>query len=255
MTDASIRGRVVWHELMARDTTAASAFYTRVVGWTTQTWEHNPNYTMFVADGRPMGGLLGLLEAAAPAAWFTYVATPDIAESVKLAQTLGGTILKQPEAIPHVGRFAIIGDPQGAMLALITPERSPQPETPPSVGDFSWHELATTDWGAALEFYQRLFGWEAMDKMEDPAIGTYQMFGRDGHMLGGIFNRPAAMPGAPSWLPYVRVPDAKAAAARVAEAGGTVVNGPMEVPGGDWIAQGIDPQGTMFAVHSLKAAA
>lgn len=255
MTDTSIRGRVVWHELMARDTNAAAAFYTRVVGWTTQKWEHNPGYTMFVADGRPMGGVMGLPEPSTPPVWLTYVATPDIDESAKLVQTLGGKILKQPEAIPHVGRFAVVTDPQGAMLALITPEGSPQAETPPAVGDFSWHELATSDWRAALDFYQGLLGWEAMDKMDDPAIGTYQMFGRNGRMMGGIFNRPAAMPGPPSWLPYARVADAKAAAARVTEAGGTVVNGPMEVPGGDWIAQGIDPQGTMFAVHSIKAGA
>ncbi|MDQ3387969.1 MAG: hypothetical protein M3483_00545 [Gemmatimonadota bacterium] len=33
------------------------------------------------------------------------------------------------------------------------------------------------------------------------------------------------------------------------EQGGQVLNGPMEVPGGGWIAQCLDPQGSAFAVH------
>jgi uncharacterized protein len=255
MADLSIRGRVVWHELMARDTKAAAVFYTRVAGWTAQPWEHNPSYTTLATDGRPMAGVMAPPEPSAPTVWFTYVGTPDVDESLALAQTLGARILKQPEAIPHVGRFAIIADPQGAMISLITPDGAQQPDTAPVVGDFSWHELATTDWSGAVDFYQRLLGWEPMDKMEDPAIGVYQMFGRNGRMLGGMFNKPAAMPGPPSWLPYIRVPDAKAAAKVIGESGGQVINGPMEVPGGDWIAQGIDSQGTMFAVHSLKAGA
>jgi len=34
--------------------------------------------------------------------------------------------------------------------------------------------------------------------------------------------------------------------------GGKVIMGPMEVPGGDWIAIATDPQGAPFAVHSSK---
>ncbi len=63
-------------------------------------------------------------------------------------------------------------------------------------------------------------------------------------------------PGAPAaWMPYAMVKDAKAAAAAATANGGTIINGPMEVPGGDWIAQGVDPQGAVFSVHSLKPTA
>ena len=62
--------------------------------------------------------------------------------------------------------------------------------------------------------------------------------------------------GAPAaWMPYALVKNAKAAAATATANGGKIVNGPMEVPGGDWIAQGMDPQGAMFSVHSLNPAA
>jgi hypothetical protein len=52
----------------------------------------------------------------------------------------------------------------------------------------------------------------------------------------------------PAWLYYVNVGDIEAAVARVAAAGGQTVNGPMQVPGGSWIAQCRDPQGAMFAL-------
>jgi predicted enzyme related to lactoylglutathione lyase len=53
----------------------------------------------------------------------------------------------------------------------------------------------------------------------------------------------------PNWTIYFRVPDVNGAAARIKANGGQVLNGPMEVPGGDWIVNGMDPQGAAFAVH------
>ena len=77
--------------------------------------------------------------------------------------------------------------------------------------------------------------------------------------MGGIYKKPndpkapAHMQAPPHWLPYVLVTDTQKAA-DAKKAGGLVASGPMEVPGGDWIAIGIDPQGGAFAVHSRKAA-
>ena len=52
------------------------------------------------------------------------------------------------------------------------------------------------------------------------------------------------------WLYYVSVKDVNVTAEKVTELGGQVLNGPMEVPGGDLIAQCVDPQGALFALHS-----
>jgi len=117
------------------------------------------------------------------------------------------------------------------------------------LGEFSWRELATTDWEAAWAFYSELFGWQEADRMDMGEAGIYQMFHRGAQPLGGFYNRPPEMP-VSAWLNYVRVPDAFAAAKKVTELGGTVLNGPMEVPGGGFIAQCLDPQGAAFAVHS-----
>jgi hypothetical protein len=81
------------------------------------------------------------------------------------------------------------------------------------------------------------------------------MFNRPHGMIGGMMNKPPAMAQVPPhWLIYFRVPDINAAADRVKKNGGTVVNGPMEVPGGDWILNAIDPQGAAFALHAKKTA-
>jgi predicted enzyme related to lactoylglutathione lyase len=146
--------------------------------------------------------------------------------------------------------------PQGAVFAAFKPNQTPESDTEPGVGDFSWHELPTTDWRAAVTFYRQLFGWEPISSMDmGPEMGTYQMYGLKGKTLGGMFNKPKQMAGPPAWLPYITVPDSKKAAATVKKLGGQVVNGPMEVPGGGWIAQGVDLQGAMFAVHSAKPVA
>jgi predicted enzyme related to lactoylglutathione lyase len=78
------------------------------------------------------------------------------------------------------------------------------------------------------------------------------MYGLGDKTMGGIYNKPAEMPGPPMWLYYTVVPDVNEAAEKVKAKGGQVLNGPMEVPGGsgDMIAQCMDPQGAPFAIHS-----
>jgi predicted enzyme related to lactoylglutathione lyase len=253
MSDAGVRGRFLWHELSTTDTKAAGAFYLKAVGWTTQTWDENPTYVMFAAGGRPMAGLLALGDAAGRPNWLTYIGTADVEATSRQAQALGAKVLKSVEGVPSVGKWIVLQDPQGAVFAILQPSQAPQPEGETALGDFSWHELATTDGSAAFKFYQQLFGWEETGAMDmGPELGTYYMYGKGGRPMGGIYKAPAHMKMPPNWLPYVLVTDSQKAADATKKAGGQVISGPMEVPGGDWIAIGIDPQGCSFAVHSRK---
>lgn len=261
MSNANVRGRILWHELNTTDPKAAAAFYLKAVGWTTQAWEENPSYVMFAAGGRPMAGLLALAaDAGGRPNWLTYIGTPDLGSTVRQAQALGAKVLKPAQGVPAVGTWVVLQDPQGAVFAVLQPSQSPS-DAEPGLGDFSWHELATTDAPAAFKFYQTLFGWEETGAMDmGPELGTYHMYGRGGVPMGGIYRKrndpkaPAHMQHPSHWLPYVLVPDSHKAADATKKAGGQVANGPMEVPGGDWIAIGIDPQGGAFAVHSRRAA-
>jgi len=164
-----------------------------------------------------------------------------------------------PKTMAGVGTFAVLQDPQGAAFAPYTPEADdPAYGGPPSVGEFSWHELATTDHEAAFRFYASIFGWEVSEDMDMGELGIYRIYGPGGEgsfPYGGMFTKPQDMPAPPHWLHYIRVPDVHAAVERVQELGGQVLHGPMEVPGGDFIAQCMDPQGAMFALHHFGVAA
>lgn len=250
MSNAEIRGRFVWHELMTTDTDAASDFYSHIVPWKTQD-SGMPSYTLWMAGKHRAAGLMALPEAdaAAPPHWIIYIGTPDVDATVAAAEDLGGKILKGATDIPHVGRFAVLSDPQGAAFAVFTPQPVSGDGVPPggAVGDFTWHELATTDPDRALAFYSELFGWSKGAAHDMGEMGVYQLISHGGQDVGGVFKaRDNSTP--PSWLSYVRVADAAKAVNAAKTAGGRVLNGPMEVPGGSWIAQMLDPQGGAFAV-------
>ena len=245
-------GRFVWYDHMTPDTESAASFYTQVVGWGTEAWNGPVPYTMFTSNGATLGGTMSMPAEAsgAPPHWIGYVSTPDIASTLLEVKRLGGTVHRDATDIPGVGTFAIVADPQGAVFALFTPSGdTPGTAGPRRPGDMSWHELVTTDRDGAWNFYQALFGWEKGDAFDMGPMGTYQLFSIDGQSLGGMMNKTPDMPMPPSWLYYAMVDDINAAADRVRDAGGQVVNGPMEVPGGDWILQGVDPNGGMFALH------
>jgi len=83
--------------------------------------------------------------------------------------------------------------------------------------------------------------------MDMGGMGKYQIFNTNGREAGGMMKRMAQEP-ASHWLYYITVEAIDAASARVKSAGGKVVHGPMQVPGGSWIINGHDPQGAMFAL-------
>jgi predicted enzyme related to lactoylglutathione lyase len=248
-------GRFCWYELLTADPSAAPAFYGPLTGWGTMPFEGGGMpYTMWTNGDKPVGGLLDLpqeaIDGGAPPHWLAYVSTPDVGATVIKAKDLGGTVLADLD-IPSVGSVAVIADPQGAVFAAFQPDGdTPGHDEPMGLGEVSWHELATDDREAAWDFYSALFGWQKTDQFDMGEAGTYQMFGRGAHPIGGIYNRPEGMPVC-SWIYYVSVTDINEATEKVKEMGGTILNGPMEVPGGDWGAQCMDPQGAAFALHTL----
>jgi len=251
MSNADIRGRFIWHELMTTDPQAAGAFYSKVLPWRTQP-SGMPAYTLWIAGKTQTGGLMALAPDSAPGTpphWLVYIGTPSVDATLMEAQRLGGKVLKGATDIPNVGRYAVLSDPQGATFALYTPASPPAGGAgPAAAGEFSWHELTTSDPQAALRFYSELFGW-ARGPGHDMggAMGLYQIFTQGGTQVGGMYRVQDAST-APHWLGYVRVTDAARTAAAAKAAGGRVLNGPVEVPGGSWIAMLLDPQGGAIAV-------
>jgi uncharacterized protein len=258
-TVSSLLGRPVWYELMTTDTGAAETFYKKVIGWTAEPFPQSPNpYTVFKRSGNT--GVAGLLklpaEMKAPPSWAMYVAVPNLEDAVKHIKRLGGGDLSPVIEVPTVGRLQMMRDPQGAAFYIIQPTPTGErPELPAEVGEASWHELMTTDAPAALKFYTDVFGWQPSETMDMGPMGKYYMFNRPAvGMIGGMMNKPPEMANVPPhWAIYFRVPDINVAVERIKANGGQVVNGPMEVPGGDMILNAIDPQGAAFSLHQKKA--
>jgi uncharacterized protein len=258
-TASRLLGRPVWYELMTTDTAAAETFYRNVVGWTSAPFAQSPNpYTVFKRTGDVH--VAGLMPRPAgmnmPPFWSMYVAVPKLEDAVAHIKRLGGTELSGIIDVPTVGRMQMLKDPQGAAFYIIQPSSSEErPETEAAVGEGSWHELLTTDAAAALKFYSEIFEWQPSDTMDMGPMGKYYMFNRPHGMIGGMMNKPPEMAQVPPhWMIYFRVPDINAAVERIKKNGGTIINGPMEVPGGDWIVTATDPQGAAFSLHAKKAA-
>jgi uncharacterized protein len=256
---STLLGRPVWYELMTSDMKAAESFYKTVVGWTTEPFPGagQPYTALNRGGGASIGGILNKpAEVKAPPFWAMYIAVPKLEDAVSHITRRGGKTHTGVIAIPGVGRMQLMMDPQGAAFYIIEPASSEQrPEVAPEVGDASWHELMTTDMTAAMKFYQEVFGWQPDQAMDMGEMGKYQMFRRpQGHgTIGGIMNKPPNMANVPSnWQIYFRVPDVDAAAERIKANGGKILNGPMEVPGGDRVLNGMDPQGAAFGLHAKK---
>lgn len=251
-------GQNVWYELMTDDAKAAKGFYSEVIGWKTQDWEGgDPDrpYSMWIVGERPVGGLMVLPEEAkevgAPPHWLAYTNVDDVDATANRTEKLGGRTLQPGFDIPEVGRIAILSDPQGAVFAVLKPAGEMHGGDQDKAGEFSWAELNTTDYEGAWSFYSALFGWEHRSSMDMGSAGTYFMFHDPGQVTkGGMSNAAQQMGAPPHWLYYVNVADVATAAECVERLGGAVLNGPMEIPGGDTIAQCRDPQGALFAIYS-----
>ncbi|WP_029004433.1 VOC family protein [Azorhizobium doebereinerae] len=254
-------GRFAWYQLATTDTQAAGTFYETVVGWTGRdAGVGDLSYTLLAAKGVDVGGMMTLsaelAQAGVPPHWMGYVEVDDVDASTAKAASLGATIHAEAHDIPDVGRFAVLADPQGAVFALIRwfDGKGPPVTAPGTMGAVGWHELMATDWQAVFPFYAELFGWTKGEAMDMGPMGTYQLFNHDGQSIGGMFTKPPAVP-APFWLFYAQVPAIDAAVKAITAAGGAIMTGPTEVPGGAWIVQARDPQGAMFAVVAPPAGA
>jgi predicted enzyme related to lactoylglutathione lyase len=247
-------GKYCWYELMTTDPEAAGKFYSHVVGWNLfEPGGPHAGYTLFKVGEQGIGGMMKLPDEACAAGartgWMGYIWVPEVEAAVAKVVAAGGAVHKEPADIPEIGRFAVVSDPQGANFVLF--RHFGDHEGPPvpmeTLGHVGWHELFAVDHKSALEFYSGQFGWTKGEAFDMGPMGVYQLYIIPGGQFGGMMNKPDAFP-RPFWLYYFNVDDIDAAVERVKSAGGEVLMGPAQVPGGSWIVQGLDPQGGMFAL-------
>jgi len=247
-------GRFVWYDLMTTDPERAVAFHTALLGWRPETrpMEGFGDYTMLHVGDEGIGGVVPLDPAhGVPSHWIAYVTVASVDEACARAGSLGGTVGVPPTDIPGVGRFAVVGDPQGAHVSPFVPTE-PAPERGASVpdGTMIWCELMTPDPDGARAFHSAIFGWE-FSRHDMGEYGEYWIANRDGAGVAGLMRLPdeATAAGARAhWLPYAQVADVDRSAARAAELGGTVMVPPADIPEVGRFAVLRDPTGAMLAI-------
>ncbi len=248
---STMQNPFIWHDLMTPDVESAKEFYAAVVGWTFTS--QMPTYTVVNAGGYGVAGIMDTPSEmkGMPPMWNGYVFTPDVDAACKQVVTLGGKIFREPWEVPGVARMAVIGDPTGTSLLVMQPfptEPQNMPK-PGAIGTVGWNELHTEDLDTAWNFYSHMFGWTKGETHDMGPMGPYQLFQIDGKDVGGMMKRMEQMP-KPMWLYYFNVDGIDAAAARITKAGGKIAMGPHQVPGGQWIVSGFDPQGAHFQLLS-----
>ena len=254
-----LQGSNVWYELMTTDPDAASKFYGSIVpGWSIgQPIGGDQDYRMINrGDGGMAGGVLKLTDEmlghGARPIWMGYIGVDDVDATVAAVESRGGSALMPAFDIPQ-GRIAMVADPQGNpfyVMKPIPPEDKPDAQSdvfaPMEEQRVAWNELTTSDPAAARQFYGDLFGWSSEELMPMGDLGEYRFLAHGGTTIGAVCQPgPGASAG---WRYYIRVPSIGRAVEAVKAGGGTIAMGPHEVPGGDHIIIGKDPQGAEYAL-------
>lgn len=249
-------GDFIWYELLTSDAEAAQNFYAKVLGWKfADSGQTAVDYRIINAGEHSVGGLLSITEDMAKhgarPTWLGYIAVENVDATVADIQKRDGRELMKAMDIPGVGRIAMVSDPQGVPFYVMTPQSQrvslafacdrARP------GHCAWNELQTPSQTDAWKFYGELFGWRQEGEIDMGDLGKYQFIQHGTNTIGAVMPN-SATGGPPRWNQYFQVEDIDAAKEAVQTNGGKVVQGPDEIPGGQFAMNCVDPQGAAFGL-------
>jgi uncharacterized protein len=119
----STHGAFSWAELTTTDPDAARDFYTQLFGWGSKSMDMpNGKYTTLQVGDSSVAGVTKIPDDAQgmPPTWGCYVTVKDVDAACARVKQLGGSVVMPAFEVPTVGKMAVIKDPQGALLSIIT---------------------------------------------------------------------------------------------------------------------------------------
>ena len=247
-------GAFCWSQLNASDAALCGPFYARLFGWSASHEDMGGMPMTLFARGKDQVASLMQIPGGGPEAprshWMGYVWVADLDASFAKAKALGASPFVPPSPIPGVGRFAVVGDPGGAILGLYEqdPPANPAMPMPAGPGAFCWYELATRAVAPSIAFYTALFGWTTQDW--PTATGTYTLFMRGEEAVAGLMAiEGPEWEGVPNhWMPYVAVADVDGRFAAVPTLGGSGRVPPTDIPEVGRFAVVTDPTGGVISM-------
>lgn len=252
------QGDFLWYELLTTDLAGAVKFYKKVLDWEIVDSGHEEmDYRLGFAGEAPIAGLMTMpqeaISAGAKAVWVGYVAVDDVDEAVAKIQASGGSVQMPAFEVPEVGRMAMVMDPDGIPFYVMkgSTDEASDAFTLDKIGHCGWNELAAKNLDGAIKFYGDQFGWTPGFEMDMGDMGVYKFVEHKGKTIGGMMQANDNA-GPALWSFYFRVADIDAAAAKIISSGGKIVHGPAQVPGDDFIINGLDPQGVLFSLVGAR---
>lgn len=243
-------GRFIWADLVTGDAEMALGFYRDLFNWEIE--KVDSRYFMASHNGRKLAGIAELPDGTKDARhtrWVPYVSVNDPDDFAAYASENGGEVLLPPKYIEGRGRFALLGDPEGAVFGVLNPASGDPEEHASEIGNWVWLELWGNSPGDLALFYSRA-GFQPMEietldgKTEDVILGS------DGKSRAGI--RKKTDPELDStWLLYIQVSDLEQTIARAEKLGGVLVIESSDIQSEYPVAVLADPTGGVFAVAEL----
>jgi len=244
-------GTPCWVDLGTPDIDAAAAFYGGLFGWSIEEGENaeqTGGYRQATLRGKPVAGLMPLMQQGQPPAWTTYISVEDADATADKVREAGGNVLAEPMDVLDLGRMAVFMDTTGAVFGIWQPGEFVGAEVVNEANAVVWNELNTRDPEAAKVFYGAVFGWGFEEREFQTGRYTSLKLGED--TVGGMLDMRGRVPEeAPvHWLAYFAVDDADATVGKATEGGGDVPFGPEDMPEVGRIAVLKDPFGAVFAL-------
>ena len=241
-------GAPCWVELFTSDTDKSESFYGSLFGWTAV--HAGAEYGGYINFSHGEDIVAGCMHndgtAGSPDGWFVYLATADAERTAAAAEKHGGTVVAPAMQVAELGSMAVCTDAGGAVVGAWQPGTHKGFGVLAEPGAPAWFELQTREYAATVQFYQDVFDWDT-HVASDTEDFRYTTLGVDDDAQAGIMD-VSGFPeeGFPTrWSIYFAVQDADAAAARVSELGGTVLQGPDDTPYGR-LTTCADPGGVAF---------
>lgn len=251
-------GDFIWYELLTSDLDGAVQFYSAILDWGVEdSGQPDLDYRLGFAEEAPVAGMMKMpqeaINAGAQPVWVGYVGVDDVDLAVSKIQAAGGTVQMPAFEVPEIGRMAMVTDPDGIPFYVMrgATDDTSDAFTLDKVGHCGWNELAAKNLDGAVKFYGEQFGWSTGFEMDMGEMGFYKFFEQQGHAIGGMMQANENA-GPAMWSFYFRVADIDKTAEKIIASGGKILHGPAQVPGNDFIINGLDPQGVLFSVVGTR---
>lgn len=245
-------GTPSWVELGGiPDIEKAVAFYGDLFGWDTpepENAEQTGGYRQAMLRGKPVAGMMPLMQEGQPTSWNTYVSVADADATAAKVKEAGGAVLAEPMDVMDLGKMAVFTDASGSLIGVWQPGTFVGAEIVNEANAVVWNELNTRDPEAAKSFYGGVFGWGFEERQFE--TGTYTSIKAGVDTVGGMIDITGRAPDeVPAhWLVYFAVDDVDATVARATDTGGGVALEPFDIAEVGRIAIVKDPFEAVFAV-------